>query len=308
MCRTILSVLVCAVILISCNGTGGSASTATSLPMTSTVVAMPTIGSASQPISEIELETQTGTSYTLDWSSDGKTLAVSSGFEITLLSEDLNEIIEVLKPEGGALGVTWSPDGKQFAVVNGFRNPTLGIWDWDSANNQLTLNRHIQAGSDQYGVAWSPNGKLLATLGNDRKSVIQFWDTNTWKEIRKFELDYANPRRALNWSADSTTIYDAGEVNGQVVMFGLNVSRGIVDDLATASMGQADVFAISSNAKRIAIADSNGRVRVFDPSSPKLLMEFQSVGQPSDMVWNPNGTTLAILDYMTTLQLWEIPH
>jgi len=261
-----------------------------------------------KPISEIKLETQTGTSYTLDWSPDGKILGVGSGFEITLLSDNLNEMIAVLKPEGGALGITWSPDQKQFATVNGLRNATITLWNWDSSDNQLELNQQIQAGSDQYGVAWSPNGKMLATLGNDRRTVIQIWDTNTWKEIHKFELEYANPRRALNWSMDSTTIYDAGEVNGQVVMFGLNISSGVVDDLAKAPMGQADVFAISPDATKIAIADAQGQVRIFDPSSPKLLREFQSVNQPADMVWNPNGTTLAILDYKSTLQLWDVAH
>jgi len=276
--------------------------------MTSTLVALPTMKTGNEPISEIKLETQTGTSYTLDWSPDGKILGVGSGFEITLLSANLNEMITVLKPEGGALGITWSPDQKQFATVNGLRNATITLWNWDSSDNQLEPDQQIQAGSDQYGVARSPNGKMLAALGNDRRTVIQIGDTNTWKEIHKFELEYANPRRALNWSRDGTTIYDAGEVDGQVIMFGLNISNGVVDDLAEAPMGQADVFAISPDARKIAIADSQGQVRIFDPSSPKFLTEFQSVNQPADMVWNPNGTTLAILDYQSTLQLWDVAH
>jgi len=306
--KTALPILICGVFLASCSGANVSAPTVTSIPVTSTVVALPTMKTGNKPISEIKLETQTGTSYTLDWSPDGKILGVGSGFEITLLSDNLNEMIAVLKPEGGALGITWSPDQKQFATVNGLRNATITLWNWDSSDNQLELNQQIQAGSDQYGVAWSPNGKILATLGNDRRTVIQIWDTNTWKEIHKFELEYANPRRALNWSMDGTTIYDAGEVNGQVVMFGLNISNGVVDDLAKAPMGQADVFAISPDATKIAIADAQGQVRIFDPSSPKLLMEFQSVNQPADMVWNPNGSTLAILDYKSTLQLWDVAH
>jgi WD40 repeat protein len=304
--KAIVFFVICEVFLVSCSGATDTSPTKTSIPVTATVVALPTMKIVEKPISEIKLETQTGTAYTLDWSSDGKTLAVGSGFEITLLSDDLTETIAVLKPEGGALGVTWSPNGKQFASVNGFRNPTISLWDWDSTSNRLTLNKQIRAASDQYGVAWSPNGKMLATLGNDRQTVIQIWDTNTWKEIQKFDLEYANPRRALNWSTDSTAIYDAGEVNGEVVMFRLNISNGLVQNLAQTPMGQADVFAISPDATKIAIADSQGKVRIFDPASPKLFIEFQSVSQPVDMVWNPNGMTLAILGYQTALQLWNI--
>jgi WD40 repeat protein len=298
--------VICALFLVAGGGANASGPTQPSITATATVAAVPTMKIAEKPVSEVKLETQTGTAYTLDWSFDGKTLAVGSGFEISLLSNDLTETIAVMKPEGGALGVTWSPDKKQFATVNGFRNPTISLWDWDGPNNQLTLNKEIRAGSDQYGVAWSPNGKMLATLGNDRQTVIQIWDTNTWKEIQKFELEFDNPRRALNWSTDSTTLYDAWEINGQIVMFGLNISNGLTEDLAKTPMGGADVFAISPDATKIAIADSQGKVRIFDPASPKLFVEFQSVSQPVDMVWNPSGTTLAILDYKTTLQLWNV--
>lgn len=89
-------------------------------------------------------------------------------------------------------------------------------------------------------------------------------------------------------------------------MFAWNVFDGTVHDLSRTAMGQADVFAISPDGKNIAMADSQGKVRIFDPLAPKLLMEFQSVTQPVDMVWNPNGKTLAILDYKTTLQVWQV--
>jgi WD40 repeat protein len=306
--KTVLPILICGIFLVSYSKAEVSAPMATAIPMTPTLIALPTAETADKLLSQMKLETTTGTSYTLDWSPDGKTLAVGSGLEITLLSDDLNETIAVLKPEGGALGISWSPDQKQFATVNGLRSPTITLWDWGCENNQLRLKQQIHAGSDQYGVSWSPNGKMLATLGNDRRTVIQIWDTSTWKEFHKFELEYTNPRRALNWSTDSTTIYDAGDVNGQVILFGLNISNGVVDELAKTPMGQADVVAISPNATKIAVANSNGQVRIFDPSSPKLLIEFQSVNEPADMIWNPNGTTLAILDYKTTLQLWSVAH
>lgn len=290
--------------LLSCSGIDTPAPTVNIAPS-------PALGPTprqSSLIAEIHLETQTGTAYTLSWSLNGKTLAAASGGELTLISEDLKEIQAILKPEGGVLGVTWRPDGTQFATVNGFRNPTITLWNWDSKENQLTRSQQIQAGADQYGVAWSPNGKTLATLAGDQKSVIQIWDTSTWEEINTFDLLYTNPRRSLNWSADSLTIHGAGQMNQQIaIFFALNTLDGSVRELGKFITSEAEVFAISPDENRIAVSDARGVVQIFDIASGKILTGFKSVDQPVDLAWNPNGKTLAILDYKTTLQLWEIP-
>jgi WD40 repeat protein len=257
-------------------------------------------------IREIKLETQTGTAYTLSWSRDGETLAVASGGEITLISADLSEIRAVLKPDGGALGVALNPDMTQFATVNGFRNPTITLWGWEAASDQLTPARQIQADADQYGVSWSPNGEMLATFAGDAKSVIQIWGTSMWEVIHTFELPYTKPRRALQWSMDSSTVYGAGEADEKVVFFVVNVKDGTVNELRKFSPVEADVFAISPTEDRFAVADPRGVVQIIDAMSGAVLTGIKSVNQPVDLAWNPNGMTLAILDYKTTLQLWDV--
>jgi len=257
-------------------------------------------------MTEIKLETRTGTSYTLDWSPDGETLAVASGSEITLLRSDLQGRHTVLEPTGGALGVTWSPDESQFATVNGFRNPMITLWDWDSTKDQLTRVQEIQAGSDQYGVSWSPDGELLATLADENKCTIQIWDTSTWEEISKYELPYSDPRRALRWNADNKTLYGAGESGAQMVVFALKVTDGSVREPGKFPLSQVEVFAISPDATKLAIADPRGVVEIVDIASGEALTGFKSVDQPVDLAWNPNGDTLAILDYKRTLQLWDV--
>ena len=276
---------------------------------TATVVLSPTPAPAEivpALIKEIDLKTQTGTAYTLDWSPDGETLAVASGFEITLVRADLSEVQVVLKPEGGGLAVTWHPDQTKLATVNGFRNPTLKIWNWSSGDNQLRPAQEIQAGSDQYGVFWSPDGKLLATLADDDKSTFQIWDTSTWEEIHKYELSYANPLRTLSWSADSSRLYAAGASSGQVFVYALNVTDGGVEQIAKFPLSQAAVFAFSPDPTNLAIADAHGVVQIHDLDSGEILAEFNAVDQPVDLGWSPNGDKVAILGYKTELQLWDV--
>lgn len=288
-------------LFVSCSGMGNPEPTATATSPT----LVPTPRPASL-ITEIKLETQTGTAYTLSWSRDGESLAVASGTEITLISADLKEIQAVLKPEGGSLGVTWNPDSTQFATVNGFQNPTITIWD--RKHDQITPASQIQAKADQYGIAWSPDGKLLVSLAGDQKSVIQIWDATTWELIHTFDLPYINPRRALQWSQDSLTVYGAGQMNEQIVVFfALNIADGDVRELGKFTLSEAEVFAIAPDEERFAVSDARGVGQIVDIASGEILSGFKSVDQTVDLAWNPNGTSLAILDYKTSLQLWDIP-
>jgi WD40 repeat protein len=118
-------------------------------------------------------------------------------------------------------------------------------------------------------------------------------------------LPYGIPRRALNWSADSTLLYDAGEADGQAVIFALNVNDGTVQELIKLPVEQVAAFTISPDATKLAIA-GDGIVRILEASSGDVRMEFPSVPEPVDLAWNPNGNSLAVLDYKTTLQLWDV--
>jgi WD40 repeat protein len=67
-----------------------------------------------------------------------------------------------------------------------------------------------------------------------------------------------------------------------------------------------EVFAFSPDATKLVVADARGAVQILDSASGKVLTGFKSIDQPVDLAWNPDGSTLAILGYKTTLQLWEV--
>jgi WD40 repeat protein len=303
MVKKIISFSIALVILITaCNQAAVPDPTATPAPSPTptTMMGKPTL------LREIQLETQTGTSYSLDWSRDGTTLAAGSGYELTLLNQDLTGTPVVLRPESGALVVSWSPDGKQIATVFGYRNPEITISSLDPATNQLTEIRQLDGSTDQYSVAWSPDGKLLATLADDDRTVIQIWDSGTWERIHIYELPYGYPRRALNWSRDSTTLYDAGEIDGRVVAFALQVADGSVQEMGRFPVEKVYAFAASPDGRMVALADEDGTVELVDVASGEVYSEIKTVDQPVDLAWHPGGKLLAILGYETALQLWKI--
>lgn len=287
-----LSLLVVPVLLIAGCGdddTGGSASTADPTPTL---------------IAEVDLATQTDTAYALDWSADGATLAASAGVELILLYSDLTEIA-TNEPAGGALGAAVIADGLKYVTVGGLRNSKLTVWDWN-AETQLTLDREIEAGSDQFAVSWSPDERLLASLAGDRDHTIQVWDVSTWNLLGEYDVPYTNSRRALNWSADSTLIYDAGEIDGEVGYFSIDAQDGAVTELGRVPIDQAVAVAVAADGSMVAAADAAGVVRVFDVASGAEAARFQSVADPVDLAWNEIDGTLAILSYNTALQLWSV--
>ncbi len=259
------------------------------------------------PSVEKKIDSQTGTAYTLAFSPDGKSIAVASGYEFSIVSADLQETHVVFAPpDFGLLGVTWSSDGLRLASVEGLRHPTIRIWNWDAAQQQIEPESQFDGGADEYGVSWSPDGRTLATLANDRKSTFQLWNAMTWEKDRVLDLPYQNPRRALDWSADSTQLFDGGEANGEVVIFAVNLQDGNVTEFIKLPISAIEVFAVSPDASKIAVADKDGMIRIMDMISGKELDAFRGTREPVDLDWNPSGNQLAALSYHATLQIWDV--
>ena len=98
----------------------------------------------------------------LDFSPDGKLIAVSGFHEVLLHRADgsglearlvgLSERIE---------SVRFSPDGKRLVVAGGLPGRMGEIQIWDLAKRELTLSKPV--GYDTaYGASWSPDGKFVA--------------------------------------------------------------------------------------------------------------------------------------------------
>lgn len=153
---------------------------------TPTATSAPTTA-APQRVAEKKRETRTGTSYTLDWSPDGKWLAAGSGGEITVLRADLSETLAVLRPTGGALGMTWSPDQTQFAM--------------DVASGEVEeLLRLPKARADLFAV--SPDGKEFAV--GDAKGKVQILDATSGDLLHEFQ-SVTQPVDVV-WNRDGETL------------------------------------------------------------------------------------------------------
>ncbi|MCA9057443.1 MAG: PD40 domain-containing protein, partial [Planctomycetaceae bacterium] len=101
----------------------------------------------------------------LDFSSDGRLLAVSGYHEVLLHKPDGSGLISRLVGAAERIeSVAFSPDGKRLAVTGGLlgRQGEVQVWNVEDPNKPVQTLAHNVTYDTVYGASWSPDGKLIA--------------------------------------------------------------------------------------------------------------------------------------------------
>jgi WD40 repeat protein/mono/diheme cytochrome c family protein len=117
----------------------------------------------------------------LDYSPDGKLLAVSGFHEVLLNHADGSGIVARLIGLSERIeSVRFSPDGKLLAVAGGLPARMGEVQIWDVEERELKVS--VPVGYDTvYGVSWSPDGKLVAFGCPD--NTVRAIDAATGKQV-----------------------------------------------------------------------------------------------------------------------------
>ena len=98
----------------------------------------------------------------LDYSPDGKLLAIAGFHEVLLYENDGADLAgRLIGLSERVQAVRFSPDGQFLAVAGGDPARSGEIQVWDVAKRKLTISAPISYDT-LYGVSWSPDGKLIA--------------------------------------------------------------------------------------------------------------------------------------------------
>lgn len=103
----------------------------------------------------------------LDYSPEGKLLAVSGFHEVLLQHADGSGLVRRLVGLSERIeSLRFSPDGSLLAVTGGQPGRSGELQVWEVATGQLQMSLPI--GNDTiYGASWSPDGKRIAIGGGD---------------------------------------------------------------------------------------------------------------------------------------------
>jgi WD40 repeat protein/DNA-binding SARP family transcriptional activator len=218
-------------------------------------------------------------------SPDGQTLLVADGSDVVVWDVNGPAQRGVARQHAGAvLAIAWAADGATFATTSDDR--TTIVW------NAATL-RPVEVYSGPPGrqlqVSYSGDGRSLFTAGQD--GGVYLWDlTGTRRE--ETQLDPAGPYATGKIDPENATAAFDVERGRAVVTEGdmaylVDVATGkpIGDPIpiGTASHQWPD---LDADGTRLAIGLADGRGRVWDVASRRMLLEAR-IAQPDDKtVWS----------------------
>ena len=117
----------------------------------------------------------------LDFSPDGKLLAISGYHEVLLHAADGSGLVARLVGLSERIErASFSPDGKRLAVAGGAPGRTGEVQVWDLEKRKLTLS-HAVTFDTVYGASWSPDGKLVAFGCGD--NTVRAIESDTGKQV-----------------------------------------------------------------------------------------------------------------------------
>lgn len=140
----------------------------------------------------------------LDYSPDGKYLALSGFHEVIVYKSDGSSIVNRLVGMSERIeAVTFSPDGKNLALAGGQpgRMGEIQVWDWRAQKLKLS---HSVTYDTLYGISWSPDGTLLGFGGSD--SSVRVIQSNDGKQI-SYMSGHDDWVRGTVFSEDGNSIF-----------------------------------------------------------------------------------------------------
>ncbi len=117
----------------------------------------------------------------IDFSPDGKILAVAGFHEVLLRSGDGEQLLGRLIGMSERIeSVAFSPDGKRIAVAGGQPARMGEIQIWSVEKQELEISIPI-ARDTAYGASWSPDGKMIAVGCSD--NIVRGFDSTSGKLV-----------------------------------------------------------------------------------------------------------------------------
>ncbi len=253
----------------------------------------------------IQIETKlprAGIIWALDWSPNGKYIAVGSrAGHIRVYDSQSLRLLKIL-PElkGDINGIHWSPDSQMIAASGSWQDPRVIVWDYE-AGSILSIGKHQQ---QVRSVRWSPSGHRLASTSHDGKIII--W--NKEGGIVK-SLDGANfGCVGIDWYDDDTIISSCWDNTIRLYSIKGNDSK----IYANGDLGKKAVLSIDwhPSGKKFATGDYGNNhdpehnVKIWSKEGRVLKVLKGHQKEIRALAWHPEGQLLATGG--ETVRLWNL--
>jgi WD40 repeat protein len=261
-------------------------------------------------VPQIESHTDVRPISAVDWSADGKLVAVARYGEVALHQvDDSGKLGEPLRALTGFPGkvnaVHFTPDGARLVTASGVPGLVGCAAIWNVADGALI--RDIQGHRDiLYDAELSPDGTLLATCSYDRRIIL--WNATTGAEVRTLE-GHNGAVYDVAFSPDGAAVVSASADDTCKVW---RVSDG--ERLDTLGQPTKEQYAVtfSPDGNFIVAGGADNRIRVWrfvsrdkPQINPLLHARFAHEGPIVRLAFTPDGTRLVSVAEDRSVKVWN---
>jgi hypothetical protein len=230
--------------------------------------------------------------YRFGWNRDGSRLGMLEfGKALEIRAPGDFNLLRTVGDGRKIVSFDFSPDDRLVAI--GENSTQVFLVDLVSGDERL-----IETQNDQPSVKFSPDGTLLATGGYGTKATL--WSVATGERIRDVD---AGPLGGLTpvFSPDGK-ILAVGNRNATTRLF--DVATGEL--LKELQLKMSHELKFSPNGKRLAVVYVEGKLAVWDVSTPKWNMHIATrPGELYSVDWSPDGSLLATSGVNGSVTLWN---
>jgi len=204
-------------------------------------------------------------------------------------------------------GVAFTPDGKSLATVASLKSE-VQLWDLATGSIRSSFSLSSAIGeaarrkqNSAYRVGFSNDGSMLL-LGTGL-GVIYRWDLVTKKVLPALE-GHSDEVTGFHTALDGKTLISTG-ADGLIRLWSLRTGRQISQPDGYVSPIRG---AYSSDGQYVSIADSKGRVDLWNAASGKLAGVLRERGSPVlNLIFSPDGKSLAVANAVGRVSILHVP-
>ncbi len=252
--------------------------------------------------------------YSIDWSPDGKFLAVASSNVIELWqATDEWKLLRILEGHSSYIyDVAWSPDGQMIASASDDETARI----WLASDGKLIHILPEAEGHAVYKVAWHPYGYELLSVSQTKVQVWRIPDgdlLHTWrgrieiKDTGEVEIKPYAYLKAVAWDPDAILLAIGGSAS-DTSQCSINVmcfDQGAPAAPVLPQYNHVRDLSYSPDGKIIAVA-SQDAVFLCRSFSGTLVHTLKGhTGEVYSVAWHPDGQTIATASEDTTVRVWN---
>lgn len=201
--------------------------------------------------------------------------------------------------KGGINIMRFSPDGTRLAV-----GTDVAVWLYDVPDAKETA-LFTQHNGQVNAIAFSTDGKILAS-GGFNNPIIQLWDLDTDSQLSTLTLSEDIQSISTLTFAKNNTILISLDKFGNITYWDVDTHKKVLDIVTELSL--YDAVAVSTDGNTFATGDSNGTIRLWDPTMEHQFEDWGDHPQDQDILalaFSSDRKILASGSEDETVRLWH---